>query len=97
MLYQTKKTLYFDVNKLYGWAMSESLPYDGIEIDENTNIEDFWITPEDSDIGWSWLEKSWYYKGKAKYIPFCTENKKFIPDIITPYLDEKKTKYLYTK
>ena len=31
----SKKLLFIDANSLYVWAMSESLPYDEIKIDEN--------------------------------------------------------------
>ena len=45
-----KKILYVDANNLYGWAMSESLPYDEINSDSNVEIEDILNTPDDSDI-----------------------------------------------
>ena len=31
----SKKILYIDANNLYGWAMSENLPYDEIKFDRN--------------------------------------------------------------
>ena len=36
---------------LYGWAMSESLPYDEIKFDKNVNLEDILNTLDDSCIG----------------------------------------------
>ena len=32
---ENKKILYKDANNLYGWAMSEYLPYDEIKFDKN--------------------------------------------------------------
>ena len=49
---KNKKILYIDANKLYGWAMSESIPYDEIKLDNNINLEDILNTPDDSDIGY---------------------------------------------
>ena len=46
-----KKILYIDANKLYGWAMSESLPYDEIKFDRNVKLVEILNIPDDSDIG----------------------------------------------
>ena len=35
-----KKIMYIDANNLYGWAMSEYLPYDEIIFDRNFKLED---------------------------------------------------------
>ena len=35
-----KKFLYIDFNNLYGWAMSEYLPYDEIKFDRNVGLEE---------------------------------------------------------
>ena len=32
--------------------MSESLPYDGTEVDKNVNLEDILNIPDDSDTGY---------------------------------------------
>ena len=37
---ENKKTLHFDAKTLYGWAMSESLPYDEIKFDRNVKLEE---------------------------------------------------------
>ena len=37
---KNKKILYIDAKNLYGWAMSESLPYDEIKFDQNVELED---------------------------------------------------------
>ena len=36
-----KKILYIDANNLYGWAMSQYLPYDDIKFDNNVKLEEF--------------------------------------------------------
>ena len=36
---------------LYGWAMSECLPYDGIKFDKSVKLEDTLNTPDDSVSG----------------------------------------------
>ena len=46
-----KKILYIDAHNLYGWAMSESLPYDEIKFDTNVTSEKILNTLDDSDIG----------------------------------------------
>ena len=48
---ENKKTVYKDANNVYGWAMSEYLPHDEIKFDNNVELEDILITPDDSDIG----------------------------------------------
>ena len=48
---ENKTVLYIDANNLYGWAMSEYLPYDEIKFDRNVKLEDVLDTPDDSDIG----------------------------------------------
>ena len=48
---ENKKILYIDSNILYGYSMSEPLPYDEIKLDNNFKIEDILNTPDDSDTG----------------------------------------------
>ena len=78
---KNKKILYIDANNLYGWAMSESLPYDEIKLDNNVNLEDILNTRDDSDIGY-FVEVDLKYpdniKQKTKIFPFAPENKKII-------------------
>ena len=47
---EKEKLLYIDAINLYGWAMSESLPYNEIKFDRNVKLEDISNTPDDSDI-----------------------------------------------
>ena len=46
-----KQTLYVDAIILYGWAMSHSLPYDGIKFGTCVSLEEILSTPDDSDFG----------------------------------------------
>ena len=74
-----KKILYKDAKKLYGWAMSEPLPYDEIKFDDIIELEYILKTPDDSDNGY-FIEVDLKYpdniKEKTKHFPFDPENKK---------------------
>ena len=90
------KILFVEQNKLYGNAMSQSLPTDNFQIHENNSIRDCFIdkvlnTHEHSNI--------WYVllvdlispdnnKEKSKNFPFCPENKVIYPDKLTEYMKE---------
>ena len=77
-----------DANNLYGYSMSQMLPYDENEMwhghpDLYMNwLEEILNPPDDSGIGY-FLEVYLRYpddiKEKTKQIPFCPENKKTIP------------------
>ena len=88
---ENKETLYADANNLYGWAMSEYLPYDEFEFDKIVKLEKFLKTPDDSDIA-CFIEIDLKYpeniKHKTKSFPFAPENKKTIPDIFSDYMKE---------
>ena len=49
---ENKKILYFDANNLYGYAMSQPLPYDEIKYDNNVNLEEILNTPDDGAIAY---------------------------------------------
>ena len=83
-----KKILSIDANNIYGWAMSEYLPYDDIKFIDGTSIshrdcdnkvklDDILNTPDDSEIGY-FVEVDLKYpdniKEKTKYFPFCPDN-----------------------
>ena len=76
---ENKKILYVDANNLYGWAMSEPLPYDEIKFDNIVRVEDILNTPDDNDIGY-FVEVNLKYpdniKEKTKNFPFGPVNKK---------------------
>ena len=98
---KNKKILYIDAKNLYGWAMSESLPYDEIKLDNNVNLEDILNTRDDSDIGY-FVEVDLKYpdniKQKTKHFPFAPENKKNYPDNFNDYMKEiKPDNYTSTK
>ena len=67
-----------DANNLYGYAMSESLPYDEIKFDKNNNLEDIKKTPDGNDNGY-FVEVDINYpdeiKEKTKYFPIAPEKK----------------------
>jgi hypothetical protein len=44
--------VYLDANSLYGWAMSQYLPYDEIKIDNTINIETVLNTPDENETGY---------------------------------------------
>ena len=84
-----KKILYADANNLYGWAMSESLPYDEIKFDRNVKLEKILSNSDDSEIGY-FVEVDLRYpnniKEKIKSFPFAPENKKFNSDDFSDYM-----------
>ena len=88
-----KNILYIDANNLYGWAMSQYLPYDEIKFDNNIKLEDILNTSDDSEIGY-FIECNLKYpdhiKGKTKYFPFAPENKLSPIDKFSDYMNEIK-------
>ena len=90
---ENKKILYIDANNLYGWAMSQYLPYDDIKFDKKVKLEDILNTPDDSKIGY-FVECDLIYpdniKQKTKNFPFCPENKFSLQDKFTNYMNETK-------
>ena len=98
---ENKKILYIDANNLYGQAMSEPLPYDEINFDNNVTLEDILNTPDDSDIGY-FVEVNLKYsvniKEKTKNFPFAPGNKKINPDKFSDYMKViKPDTYIQTK
>ena len=80
---ENKKALYKDANNLYGWAMSEYLPYDEIKFGKIFKLEDTLKTPDDRDIDYFIevdLKNPDNIKGKTKRFPFAPENEKINPD-----------------
>lgn len=68
--------LYLDVNNLYGWAMSESLPYGGFAwTNDFIHPRDI---PKNSDIGYIYeVDLSYPFSCHDHHndLPFCAENK----------------------
>ena len=49
---ENKNILYVDANNLYGFGMSEPLPYDNIKFEtDNVCLEEILNTPDDNDFG----------------------------------------------
>ena len=98
---KNKKILYIDANNLYGWAMSESLPYGEIKLDKSVELEDILNTPHDSDIGY-FVEIDLIYpdnpKQKTKNFPIAPMNKKIDLNNFNDYMNEiKPDTYIQTK
>ena len=96
-----KKILYLDANSLYGWAMSEHLPYDEIKFDRNVNLEGILDTPDDIDFGY-FIKVDLKYPDNIKYrtktFLFAFQNKKIILDEISDCMKEiKPDTYTQTK
>lgn len=94
--------MYLDVNNLYGWAMSQYLPYGGFkwftDLDRD-NVNKIMKTTSDSSIGYILevdLDYPNYLHDLHNDLPFCIETKcsvkskfpKLIPDLTN------KTKYI---
>ena len=47
-----KYLMYFDVNNLYGWAMTEPLPYGGFIWVENVDDTNFYNISDNADFGY---------------------------------------------
>ena len=102
---ENNKIIYADATNLYGFSMSQFLPYDEIEMwhgspDKYWNwLDEILNTPDDSDIGY-FVEVDLKYpndiKQKTKYFPFCPENKKIDPNKYNEYMNTIKPEN-YTK
>ena len=86
---ENNSIVYIDATNLYGYSMSQMLPYDEIEMwhghpDKYWNWLDIILnTPDDSEIGYLLGVDLKYpddIKQKTRYFPFCPENKKINPD-----------------
>ena len=82
--------LYVDANNLYGFGMSQPLPYDEIKFEtENICLEGILNTPDDNDIS-CFLEVDFEYphniRQKTKHFPFCPENKYISKNDFGPYM-----------
>ena len=72
-----KYLMYFDVNNLYGWAMTEPLPYSDFIWVENVDNTDFYNISDDGDFGY-FVEVDLKYPETLhdahKDLPFCAEH-----------------------
>ena len=82
--------LYVDANNLYGFGMSQPLPYDNIKFEtDNVCLEEILNTPDDNDIGYFLevdLEYPYSIRQKTKHFPFFPENKSISKDDFGPYM-----------
>ncbi|XP_066603662.1 uncharacterized protein [Prorops nasuta] len=90
--------MYFDVNNLYGWAMSQALPFgqfEWVENCENFNVNDY---ADDSDKGYI-IEVDLSYPEKIhdlqRDLPMCPENKKPPNSKISKLLATLNNKHRY--
>ena len=102
---ESKKILFIDATSLYGYSMSQMLPYDEIEMWHGhpdlymNKFEEILDTPDDGDVGF-FVEDDLKYpdniKEKTKNFPFCPENKKINPGKYNDYMKKIKPRN-YTK
>ena len=90
---ENKKILYIDATNIYGYSMSQTLPYDEIEFHKNFRWEGILSTPDDNDIDYFIeVEVVLTYpdniKEKTKDFPFVPENRKYNPDDLSEYMKE---------
>ena len=72
-----KYLMYYDVNNLYGWAMTESLPYGDFKWVKNVDRPNFFQVSDDNEFGFI-LEVDLAYPEHLhdahKDLPFCAEH-----------------------
>jgi hypothetical protein len=69
--------MYWDANNLYGWAMSQYLPYANISLNKDITIDEIIGTSDESDIGYIIecdLEYPQELHDKLKEFPPCPQN-----------------------
>ena len=49
---QSSNLMFLDANNLYGWAMSQSLPYDDVKINTEVTLEQILETEDDNETGY---------------------------------------------
>ena len=87
---ENTNVIYFDATNLYGFGMSQSLPYNEINFEtENICLEEILNTPDDNDKGY-FLEVDLEYphniRQKTKHFPFCPENETVSKNDFGPYM-----------
>ena len=69
--------MYWDANNLYGWAMSQALPYKNLHFNTDVTLEDILNTDDNSDVGYI-VEVDLHFPeeihDKLKEYPVCPEN-----------------------
>ena len=85
-----KNIVYVDANKLYGFGMSQPLPYDNFKFEtDSVCLEEILNTPDDNDIGYFLevdLEYPYNIRQKTLHFPFAPENKTVPKNDFGPYM-----------
>ena len=90
---EDKKILYFDANNLYGWTMSQYIPYDDKKFVGDVKLEDILNTSDNSEVGYFVEVDLKYPEGireNTKNFPFCPENKFSPQDKFSEYMKKMK-------
>ena len=86
---ENKNILYVDDNNLYGFSMSQPLPYDNIKFEtDNVCLEEILNTLDGNDIGYFLevdLEYPYSIRQKTKHSPFCPEQKLYLKMILVHF------------
>jgi hypothetical protein len=83
--------MYWDANNLYGWAMSQYLPYKNISLNSDINIDNInniLDIPDDNDVGYIIecdLEYPAEIHDKLKEFPPCPENLAPTKEMLSEY------------
>ena len=87
---KNEKIVIGDANNLYGFGMSQPLPYDNIKFEtENICLEEILNTPDDNDFSYFLevdLEYPYNIRQKTKLFPFCPEKKSISKNDFGPYM-----------
>ncbi|XP_054720676.1 uncharacterized protein LOC129230303 [Uloborus diversus] len=89
----SKYIIYLDANNLYGWAMSQPLPYGEFKWMDVTHVTEDWIKaiPSGGDMGYV-FEVDLIYDEKLHEIhnsyPLCPESVKITEDMLSPTAKE---------
>ena len=84
--------MYWDANKLYGWAMIQDIPYGGFKFlsQEEINSFDLDSISENSPIGYILEVDLEYYKelhNSHSYYPLCPEKIEVSSDLLSRYCE----------
>jgi hypothetical protein len=85
--------MYWDANNLYGWAMSQALPYKNLHFNTDVTLEDILNTDDNSDVGYI-VEVDLHFPAeihdKLKEYPVCPENTNVKEEWLSDYQNNIK-------
>ena len=87
--------MYWDANNLYGWAMSQPLPYKDISFNTDISLEEILATSDDNDVGYIVecdLEYPEEIHDKLKEFPPCPETLAPTTNMLSEYQKSLKEK-----